>query len=64
MAAIDTSLVARSSEATLHQLMKRKNWAAREPGVILVFAIIGAVVILLTGLYIQKKLAARRAAKA
>jgi hypothetical protein len=47
----------------VHQLTKRKNWAAKEPGVILVFCIIGALVILLTGLFLMKKLAARRAAK-
>ena len=60
MAAIDMSLVARS-EVAVHHLMKRKNWAAKEPGVIVVFCIIGAVVILLTGLFIQKKISARRA---
>jgi hypothetical protein len=54
MAAIDMSLVARSEVAISH-LMKRKNFAAREPGVILVFAIVGAVVILLIGLFISKK---------
>lgn len=54
MAAIDMSLVARS-EVAVHHLLKRKNWAAREPGVILVFAIVGAVAILLIGLFIQKK---------
>jgi hypothetical protein len=54
MAAIDLSLVSRS-EAAVHQLVKRKNWAAREPGVIVVFAIVGAVAILVVGLFIQKK---------
>jgi hypothetical protein len=54
MAALDMSLVARS-EVAVHQLMKRKNWAAREPGVIVVFAIVGAVAILLIALFIQKK---------
>lgn len=65
MAAFDRSLIARS-EAEFHQLMKRKskNWAAREPGVVLVFCIIGAIVILLTGIFIQKKVLARRAARA
>lgn len=48
------SLVARS-ELAVHQLMKRKNWAAREPGVILVFCIVGAIAILLIGLLVQKK---------
>ena len=54
MAAVDMSLAARS-EAVVHHLMKRKNWAAREPGVIVVFCIIGAVAILLIGLFINKK---------
>ena len=54
MAAIDMSLVARS-EVALNHLMKRKNWAAREPGVILVFAIVAAVAILLIALFIQKR---------
>jgi hypothetical protein len=49
----------------LHELVKRKkNWAQRQPGVILVFCIVAAVVLLLTGLWLQKKVAARRAAKA
>jgi len=60
MAAIDMSLVARS-ELAVHQLMKRKNWAAREPGVILVFCIVGAIAILLIGLVISKKVHARKA---
>jgi hypothetical protein len=54
MAAIDMSLVARSEAAVSH-LVKRKNWAAREPGVILVFAIVGAVAILLIGMLISKR---------
>ncbi|KAF2266395.1 hypothetical protein CC78DRAFT_531787 [Lojkania enalia] len=62
MAAVDMSLVARS-EVAAHHLMKRGNWASREPGVILVFAILGAVGILLIGLFIQKRLSARRASK-
>ena len=60
MAAIDMSLVARS-EVALHQLVKRKNWAAREPGVIVVFAIVGAVALLMICLLIQKRLSARKA---
>jgi len=63
MAAFDYSLIARSDEQ-FNQLMKRKkNWAAKEPGVILVFCIVGAIVILLSGLFLMKKMAARRAAK-
>lgn len=55
MAVIDMSLVARS-EAALSQLVKReKNFAQREPGVIVVFAIVGAVAILIIGLLISKR---------
>lgn len=54
MAAIDMSLVARS-EAAISQLVKRKNFAQREPGVIVVFAIVGAVSILVIGMLIQKR---------
>jgi hypothetical protein len=54
MAAINMSLVARS-EAAISQLVKRKNFAQREPGVIVVFAIVGAVAILMIALFIQKR---------
>ncbi|PSN60589.1 hypothetical protein BS50DRAFT_640002 [Corynespora cassiicola Philippines] len=57
MAAI--SLVARSEAAAVH-LMKRQNWAQQEPGVIVVFCIVGAVVLLLLGLFIHKKITARK----
>ncbi|QDS72662.1 hypothetical protein FKW77_002747 [Venturia effusa] len=43
---------------------KSGNWAQREVGVIVVFAIIGALAILLLGLFLGKKLAARKEAKA
>ena len=54
MAAIDMSLVARS-EAALTQFVKRENFAQREPGVIVVFAIVGAVAILMIALFFQKR---------
>jgi cytoskeletal protein RodZ len=40
-------------DAVMHQLSKRKNWAAREPGVIVVFCIVFlvAVGILIAQLY-------------
>jgi len=64
MAAFDHSLIARSDEV-LHQLMKRKkNWAHKNPGVILVFCIVATIVILLIVLMLMKKIAARKAAKA
>jgi hypothetical protein len=62
MAALDFTL--RAGEQQLHQLVKRKNWAGKHPGVILVFAIVATVVILLVSLALHKKLTARRAAKA
>ncbi|KAL1624982.1 hypothetical protein SLS54_003708 [Diplodia seriata] len=55
---------AQQGATALHRLVKRKNWAAREPGVILVFCIVGAIVILLLSLFTWKKLQARRVAKA
>lgn len=54
MAAIDMSLVARS-EYALHQLVKRKNWAQREPGVIVVLVIVFLVAILVLAMFINKK---------
>jgi hypothetical protein len=60
MPAISTSLI--QSRAELHMLARR-NFASKNPGVILVFCIVGAVAILLLGLFIHKKLAARRSAK-
>ncbi|EJT77154.1 hypothetical protein GGTG_07066 [Gaeumannomyces tritici R3-111a-1] len=63
MAAISKVLVARDAAA---QLLKREeeNWAKQEVGVVLVFAIVGAVAILLISIFIHKKLQARKAAKA
>ncbi|KAJ4212151.1 hypothetical protein FSOLCH5_012484 [Fusarium solani] len=62
MAAIK-SLITR--DEVVNQLVKReKNWAAREPGVMVVFCIVGVVAIGLISLFIHKKLAARKANKA
>lgn len=63
MAAVDMSLVARS-EYAVHQLMKRKNWAQREPGVIVVFVIVFLVAILVLAMFINKKVSARKRAPA
>ncbi|KAK0745206.1 hypothetical protein B0T21DRAFT_251329, partial [Apiosordaria backusii] len=57
MAAINTSLVARDTYAALS---KRSNWAAEEPGVMVVFCIVGVVGIGLIALFIYKKMVARR----
>ncbi|KAH7391829.1 hypothetical protein BKA66DRAFT_568243 [Pyrenochaeta sp. MPI-SDFR-AT-0127] len=54
MAAINMSLVARS-EYALHQLVKRKNWAQREVGVIVVLVIVFLVSILVIAMFINKK---------
>lgn len=54
MAAVNMSLVSRSEQA-VHQLMKRKNWAQREPGVIVVFVIVFLVAILVLAMFINKK---------
>jgi hypothetical protein len=55
MAAVDMSLVARS-EYAVHQLIKRnKNWAQREPGVIVVFVIVFLVAILVIAMFINKR---------
>jgi len=56
-----SSLVAREVFAALAK--REKNWAAREPGVIVVFAIVFVVAVGLISLFIHKKLAARKAAK-
>jgi hypothetical protein len=61
MAAIK-SLMTRDSVA--HQLAKRQNWAAQEPGVIVVFCIVGVVAIGLLGLFLYKKAITRKANKA
>jgi hypothetical protein len=61
MAALPVALA--QSGTVLNQLVKRKNWAGKHPGIILVFAIVFTVFVLVVGLLVQKKLAARRAAK-
>ncbi|KAI5797593.1 hypothetical protein EDC01DRAFT_783221 [Geopyxis carbonaria] len=43
---------------------RSKNWAQREPGVIVVFAIIATIVLLLTGLFVHRKLAAKKRLRA
>ncbi|KAI4597313.1 hypothetical protein KJ359_004419 [Pestalotiopsis sp. 9143b] len=60
MPAINTGLVARD---TLSHIAKRENWAAKEAGVVVVFAIVFVVAVGLIGLFIHKKCAARKARK-
>jgi len=60
MAAISKQLIATHA---VSELVKRKNWAAREPGVIVVFCIVFIVAVGLLGLFISKQCAKRRASK-
>ncbi|KAH8633513.1 hypothetical protein IG631_12147 [Alternaria alternata] len=56
MAAISMPIAARA-EYALHQLAKRdKNWAQREPGVIVVFVIVFLVAVLVIAMFINKKI--------
>ncbi|CCX29923.1 hypothetical protein FPQ18DRAFT_313736 [Pyronema domesticum] len=62
MPAIETTHLIKRAE----ELVKRSghgNFAQREPGVILVFCILGAIAILLISLKIYKKASERAAAK-
>ncbi|APA11619.1 hypothetical protein SS1G_05070 [Sclerotinia sclerotiorum 1980 UF-70] len=46
-------------EATQH-LVRRKNWAAREPGVIVVFCVVFIVAVGLIGLQLSRWITRRR----
>ncbi|KAH8699963.1 hypothetical protein BGZ61DRAFT_532389 [Ilyonectria robusta] len=59
MAAIN-SLITREA---VHQLVRRKNWPAKNVGVMVVFCIVAVVAIFLIGLWISKVRARRQAAK-
>ncbi|RDL37646.1 Uncharacterized protein BP5553_05079 [Venustampulla echinocandica] len=59
MAAIST-LQARDA---MHQLVKRKNWAAQEAGVVLVFCIVFIVAVGLIGLFVSRWFSRRKAAR-
>ncbi|KAK1579549.1 uncharacterized protein LY79DRAFT_341397 [Colletotrichum navitas] len=52
------SIIARDA---VHQLAKRKNWASREAGVIVVFAIVFIVACGVTGLCVSRCLSRRKA---
>ncbi|EFQ94693.1 hypothetical protein CFE70_005677 [Pyrenophora teres f. teres 0-1] len=60
MAAISMPLAARAEYALLHLAKRDKNWAQREPGVIVVFVIVFLVAILVIAMFINKR---RQAAK-
>jgi ATPase proteolipid family protein len=50
-------------DQTMHQLIRRGNWASHNAGVVLVFCIVFIVAVGLASLFIYKKWAARKAAK-
>ncbi|KUI73031.1 hypothetical protein VM1G_11863 [Cytospora mali] len=58
MPAINNALIAR--EAISH-IAKRKNWAQKEAGVIVVFAIVFIVAVGVIGLFISRKVSSARA---
>jgi hypothetical protein len=59
MAAIDMNQLVSRSNYAAHQLMKRKkNWAQREPGVIIVLVIVFLVAILVIAMFINKQVRA------
>ncbi|KAI1421104.1 hypothetical protein F5Y12DRAFT_60099 [Xylaria sp. FL1777] len=61
MPAINTAIVARD---TVHQLARRENWAQKEAGVVVVFAIVFVVGVGLVSLWISKIVKKRNAKKA
>lgn len=60
MPAINNAVVAR--DAFTH-IAKRENWAQKEAGVIVVFAIVFVVAVGVIGLFIGRKISAARARK-
>ncbi|KAK2796628.1 hypothetical protein FQN49_009006 [Arthroderma sp. PD_2] len=61
MAAI---LSLRDVNPAAHQLVKRKNWAARESGVVLVFCIIFVLVVGVGSMLLYRRWSRRKAAAA
>lgn len=61
MPAINTAVVARDA---FSHIAKRENWAQQEAGVVVVLCIVFVVACGLLALFISRKLAARKAAKA
>ncbi|KAK5987420.1 hypothetical protein PT974_11547 [Cladobotryum mycophilum] len=51
-------------DVAMHALVKReKSWPAKNPGVMVVFCVVFVVAVGLLGVFISKKLSARKAAK-
>ncbi|KAI1822139.1 hypothetical protein F4861DRAFT_541306 [Xylaria intraflava] len=61
MPAINTAVIARD---VVHQLARRENWAQKEAGVIVVFAIVFVVGVGLLSLFISRLIKKRQAKKA
>ncbi|KAI1439261.1 hypothetical protein GGR50DRAFT_690607 [Xylaria sp. CBS 124048] len=61
MPAINTAIVARD---VVHQLARRENWAQKEAGVVVVFAIVFVVGVGLASLFIYRAIKKRQAKKA
>ncbi|KAJ5612965.1 hypothetical protein N7510_006159 [Penicillium lagena] len=61
MAAI--GLIERSPSSNIHSLIKRKNWAAKNPGVVLVFCIVFLVGCGIASLFIYRRWLKRKAEK-
>lgn len=61
MPAVNTALVARE---TISTIAKRQNWAQKEAGVVVVFAIVFVVAVGLIGLFVGRKISAARARRA
>ena len=58
------SLVPRGVSLVTRNIVKRGgNFASKNPGVIVVFAVVGCVALLLISLWAHKKMAARKKAK-
>lgn len=60
MPAINNALISRD---TISHIAKRENWAQKEAGVVVVFAIVFVVAAGLIGLFISRKISAARARK-
>ena len=65
MPALDLSQLAYHAHMAAHQLVrrKRKNWAGKNAGVVLVFCIVLVIAFGLIVLFLYRKILARRAAR-
>ncbi|KAJ6086357.1 hypothetical protein N7486_010638 [Penicillium sp. IBT 16267x] len=61
MAAI--SRITRSQASSLHRIAKRRNWASKNPGVVLVFCIIFLVGLGILSLFVYRRVLQKKAEK-